>query len=290
MSRNELDLGLASMSGSCAESSAAPTHAQQATPGILRAGAGSPLFLLHGVTGSAHMWQRVLPLLSPHHDVIAPTALGHVGGPAAVRPGLQIRDVVDDAERCLDRLGFQRAHLAGNSMGGWVALELARRGRALSVCALSPAGVWSDEQRAYASRKLRLARDQSRSGLPLLPWLGLSKRFRRWALRDTAVHGDRVSREELLRLVSDMVECAVADDLLATTETLGPLQADCPVTLAWSGADRLFPPQRHRARAQELMPSARFLVLEDVGHVPMLDDAGLVARTILESTGARAEG
>ena len=283
MSRNELGLGLASVTGSRTQARASSDDAGVAQVETLRAGAGSPLVLLHGVTGSAHMWKRVLPLLSPHHDVIAPTALGHVGGPVA-GGDVRIRDIVDDAERCLDRLGFERVHLAGNSMGGWVALELARRGRALSVCALSPAGVWSDAQRAHASRKLRHARAQSRSGQLLLPWLALSRGFRRWALRDTAQHGDRVSREELLRLVHDMVGCAVADDLLATNEALGPLVADCPVTLAWSGADRLFPAEKHRALAQEWMPNARYLVLNDVGHVPMLDDADLVARTILEST------
>src|ERR1700712_5829571 len=117
---------------------------------MLRQGSGDPVVLLHGVTGSEGMWRRVVPLLAPHHDTVALTALGHRGG----RPGwsgVRIADVVDDAERSLDELGFDRPHLAGNSMGGWVALELARRGRAASVCALSPAGCWdasSDEHRS----------------------------------------------------------------------------------------------------------------------------------------------
>ena len=42
------------------------------------------------------------------------------------------------------------------------------------------------------------------------------------------------------------------------------------------------------ARARELVPGARFIVLDDVGHVPMLDDPELVARTILESAGGQA--
>ena len=52
---------------------------------------------------------------------------------------------MDDLERLLDELGLAKAHLAGNSLGGWAALELARRGRALTVCALSPAGAWGSE-------------------------------------------------------------------------------------------------------------------------------------------------
>lgn len=251
--------------------------------GTLRAGSGAPLVLLHGVTGSARMWREVMPLLAPHYDVVATTALGHRGGPTRGAEPTQIRDIVDDAERSLDRLGFARAHLAGNSMGGWVALELARRGRALSVCALSPAGVWEAGGQHRASHKLRSARDSSRVSRWLLPLLARSARFRRWALRDNAVRGELVSREELLAMIDDMLGCAVSEDLLRTTEALTPLEPSCPVTLAWCGEDRLFPVHLHRERAEALVPSARFSILRDVGHVPMLDNPGLVAQTILES-------
>jgi pimeloyl-ACP methyl ester carboxylesterase len=75
----------------------------------------------------------------------------------------------------------------------------------------------------------------------------------------------------------------VAADLLATDESLRSLAVSCPVTLAWSEADRLFPVAVNGARARALVPAARFLVLPNVGHVPMLDDPGLVADTILET-------
>ena len=53
-------------------------------------------------------------------------------------------DVIDESERYLDERGLDRPHLAGHSMGGFIALELARRGRAASVCVFSPGGLWSD--------------------------------------------------------------------------------------------------------------------------------------------------
>lgn len=262
------------------ETSGAPS----AAAGLLRAGSGSPLLLLHGVTGGAGMWRRVLPLLAPFHDVIAPTALGHRGGArAAVRP-TRIEHVVDDAERRIDELGFDRVHLAGNSMGGWIALELARRKRALSVCALSPAGAWVAEGRHRAANKLRRAVSATRSARFVLPLLARSARFRRWALRDNALHGERVSRGELLELTADLLGCEVCEDIFASTEQLLPLTPECPVLLAWSGGDRIFPVQIHAGRARELVPGAQFVVLEDVGHVPMLDDPRLVAETILAST------
>ena len=104
----------------------------------------SPLVLLHGATFSGRIWQDIVPLLSEHHDVHAPTLLGHRGGPAIQRRAARVSDMVDAAERYLDEHGLARPHLAGNSLGGWVAIELARRGRAASVCAFSPAGFWWD--------------------------------------------------------------------------------------------------------------------------------------------------
>jgi pimeloyl-ACP methyl ester carboxylesterase len=247
-------------------------------------GTGQPLVLLHGVTGSANIWRRLLPLLAPFRDVIAPTAVGHRGGASAPQHPVRIQDVVDDAERFLDRLQLDRVHLAGNSMGGWVALELARRGRALSVCALSPAGAWTANDRKRASAMLRSAVAATRRSKVLIPWLAFSGGFRRWALRENAVHGHLVTRDELLEIIDDLLGCAACDDLLATTEELLPLEASCPITLAWAGEDRIFPPAINGARARVLLPGAKFELLSGVGHVPMLDDPQLVADIILRSS------
>lgn len=248
---------------------------------VLRAGQGTPLFLFHGITCSAHVWQSVLPQLAERHAVFVPTALGHRGGNAPEARPVRIAHIVDDAERCLDRMGIARAHLAGNSMGGWVALELARRGRALSVCALSPAGMWDSGGRVGG--KLRKVIALTRATRSVLPMLAGSATFRRIAMRDNARHGDRVTREELLRLVEDMLACDAAADLLATDEMFAELKAECPVTLAWGEHDQIFPVAKHRARAEAMVPGAHFIVLPDVGHVPMLDNPTLVVDTILES-------
>jgi pimeloyl-ACP methyl ester carboxylesterase len=105
---------------------------------MIRQGDGEPLVLLHGVAATEAIWKHVVPLTAGRHDTVAITLLGHRGGPAS-KPGDDVTQVVDDAERQLDSLGLDRPHIAGNSLGGWVALELARRGRAASVCALAPA-------------------------------------------------------------------------------------------------------------------------------------------------------
>jgi pimeloyl-ACP methyl ester carboxylesterase len=248
-----------------------------------------PLVLLHGLTMSAGAWRRVVPLLRDDFAVSTPTALGHCGGrPATSRPA-RIADVVDDAERILDEIGLDRPHLAGNSMGGWVALELARRGRAATVCALSPAGTWdptSDEHRR-TRRVIGGARTDTRRSHRILPLALRVPAVRAFALRATAVRGAAVSRQDVLDLVGDLLACDVAEDLLTTDEHLPLLDpAPCPITIAWSGEDRLLTPAVNGALARQLVPGARFITLPDVGHVPMLDDPALVADTI--RTAARA--
>src|SRR5690348_1662742 len=150
---------------------------------------GEPVVLLHGVTGSESMWGNVVPLLEDDYEVFALTAAGHRGG-RPVRPGTSVRDLVDDAERSLDELGLDRPHLVGNSLGGWIALELARRGRASSVCALSPAGCWdvASGEHLPGAAKLRKAIALARWTRPILPWAARLAWVRQLALRDTAAH------------------------------------------------------------------------------------------------------
>src|ERR1700752_4614653 len=108
---------------------------------VHRAGTGTPLLLLHGVGAIWRAWSPVLPYLEPHHDVIAPTLAGHGGGPpldSGIAPS--VHALADSLEAELDRLGLQQVHIAGNSLGGWLGIELARRGRAKSLVLFSPAG------------------------------------------------------------------------------------------------------------------------------------------------------
>jgi pimeloyl-ACP methyl ester carboxylesterase len=249
---------------------------------MLREGSGEPIVLLHGILGSESVWRHVTPLLASDHDAIALTALGHRSGPRPTERPVTMALLTDAAERQLDELGLDRVHLAGNSLGGWMALELARRGRAKSVCALSPAGFWAEDW-AERDRVFKLllgtVRD-TRRGRRMLGSLARSRRFRRWALRDVAVHGERVSREDLLSGADDAIGCYVAKELIVSGHLFAPLEPPCPVTVAWAARDALFPVDVYRARAEELVPGAEFVVLDDVGHVPMMDDPRLVADTI----------
>lgn len=251
----------------------------------------SDLLCIHGYTASWHHWDPVVPALQEHHRVHVARLAGHAGGPplaAGVAPTATA--LADQLERDLDAAGVDRAHLVGNSLGGWLALELAARGRALSVTALSPALGW--EPRGNHLRtldlKLAVARQMILRGSPFLPLLFRSPTARRAALKVAVAHGDRMTPEAALTFTAAMAECTIAKPLkqwfLTTEHTLGPIE--CPVHIAWSGEDALIPIEPYGARFTTLVPNAERTVLPHVGHVPMYDDPDLVARTVLDLTSA----
>jgi pimeloyl-ACP methyl ester carboxylesterase len=247
-----------------------------------------PLVLLHGLMLSGNIWQDTARLLASHHRVYTPTAPGHRGGPQSHRP-VSIWDMVDAAERYLDETGLERPHLAGNSMGGFVAIELARRGRAASVCAISPSGFWSDEIHARGLTKVRQAAAMVRATRPLAPLAMKSPGMRRFALRIGALHGDQVSAGRAVEIARDIAECTVVGEIHRNPDAVATMDSlPCPITIAWAERDAVLPMNGCGVIARNRFPLATFTVLPDVAHIPMLDDVRLVAQTILATTGAAA--
>ncbi|WP_280270115.1 alpha/beta fold hydrolase [Nocardia wallacei] len=249
----------------------------------------SPLILLHGVTMSGRVWDALVPALSRHHRVLAPTLCGHRGGPPPPHRPVRIDDLVDDVERRMDERGWDTAHLAGNSLGGWIAIELARRGRARSVCALSPAGFWDAGAPSHTGGTSVISRAAllTRLTRPVAP-LGLrSAAVRRTAFRDVCARGDRLTPRAALGIADDLLDCPILGDVLATRSQIAPLDPlPCPVTLAWAARDRILPISVNGAVARERLPRARFEILGGAGHVPMVDNPRRVVRAILDTTGA----
>jgi pimeloyl-ACP methyl ester carboxylesterase len=243
---------------------------------------------MHGMALSGSVWEDVAPLLAVHHEVFTPTALGHRGGPPVQRRPVRIWDVIDAAEAYLDEAGLDRPHLVGNSMGAFVAIELARRGRAESVCALSPAGFWSDALRARAISKVRRSVAMGRLTRPFIPLMMKSAALRRRGMRDMAWHGDRVSPGRAIEMTDDGIGCTVTSEVFWTDEEqVASLdRLPCSITIAWAEKDALLPVELYEKFARARLPQATFEILPGVGHLPMIDDPELVARTILEVTGA----
>lgn len=215
------------------------------------------------------MWDLVRPGLERRHDVLAPALAGHVGGPE-LDPEVGPESLIGAAERALDEAGLETAHLVGNSLGGYVALVLAARGRARSVVALAPGGGW----KAVLDLQERL--------LPLI--------------RASAAHVDAIvatpdGRRRVSQYISERFEhipvellshltlagalCPGAETGLRIARRHGwPYDASnvtCPVRIIWGTEDKLLPWPQAAERFERELPQADWVVLGGVGHCPQLD-------------------
>jgi len=253
-------------------------------------GSGTPLVLLHGLGGTWHIWKPVLALLEEHHQVIAPTLPGHHGGPGlSGHAEVTVAAVADALIADLNRRGVYSAHVAGNSLGGWLALELARRGFARSVVALSPAGAWrSNADYRAVSLPFRIS-------YFLMPLILLfttlfldSAWLRRGLGRQTMEHGHRIAASEFRASLIAFTRTAILPTLLSTMGRDGPIApldaAGTLIRIAWCRLDRVIPFERYGKPMLERVPQAEYVEISAAGHVPMYDDPPQVARTILEVT------
>jgi pimeloyl-ACP methyl ester carboxylesterase len=104
-------------------------------------GSGPPYVLIHGLGGEACVWEPVLAEPERRFDVIAVDLPGFGRSPALAEGTVPTpRALAGAVAELLDELGLGAVHAAGNSLGGWVALELARAGRARTVLGVCPAG------------------------------------------------------------------------------------------------------------------------------------------------------
>jgi pimeloyl-ACP methyl ester carboxylesterase len=269
-----------------------PRYAHTAPAAFHRGGTGEPLVLLHGFTDTWQGWTPVLPLLEAHHEVFAPTLPGHHGG-EQFAPGerMSIPRSLDLIEQLLDANGIGQAHLVGSSLGGWAALELAARGRALSVVGVCPAGGWehgSAEERAVL-KFFKLNDRMIRTSSPaLLRRTAQVAALRRIVLRDLVAYPRNVSAREAVAMFEGAAGCAVVRDAIAITEAgesfgdLAPI--DVPVRILYGTKDRIVRWPTHYNRMKKLLPDVEYVALDGLGHLPMWDDPQLVTRRILEVT------
>lgn len=256
---------------------------------LYRGGSGSPLVLLHGITAHWPIWSPILTALEREHDVFAPTLPGHWGGPP-LSGEVSLPTLADATEQILDEHAIGPAHLVGNSLGGWLAIELGRRGRALSVTGLSPAGGWAHAkdvrrvvQMLSSAQRMLSYRERLR-----LQSLVRRPRVRRLAFAGAMEHGERLTPAEAWVMIEAAANCEIFAGFMDWVRTTEPLaravnEQDYPITIAWAEHDRTLPLNRYGQPVYAVMPAAEQVTLKGVGHVPMYDDPELVAATILRS-------
>jgi pimeloyl-ACP methyl ester carboxylesterase len=246
---------------------------------------------LHGFTDTWRTWELVLPALERQHDVLALTLPGHAGGLELPRDAPE-HALVDAVEWAMDEAGFTTAHLVGNSLGGYVALQLAARGRARSVVALAPAGGWApgdDAQRVTQEHFLTM-QDALETALPHVDAIVSTPAGRRRATAHFVADPEHIPPELLAHLMRGAAACPCVSQLVEHARTHGwHIDAErigCPVRVVWGTEDRLleWPSSAVRYR-DEWLPQADWVVLDDVGHCPQLDVPLETAQLILGVTG-----
>jgi pimeloyl-ACP methyl ester carboxylesterase len=186
-------------------------------------------------------WEHVLPALERRHEVFAPALPGHAGGPR-----LGDRDAVDLVADLLDAAGLRDpVEIAGNSLGGWIALKLAERGRARAVVAIAPAGGWPAD--AGPPPELFEYQRALKHSPYTAPVPEADAMLDRAALSDWSVDASRIA---------------------------------CPVRFIWGTADELLPWPAAAASYREAFPHADWVELDGVGHYPQLEVPAVTAELI----------
>jgi len=249
-----------------------------------RVGEGPPLVLLHGVGHHWQAWQPVIERLASEFDVIACDSPGFGRSPAlpsSIAP--TIAAYVDAFEWFFAELGLERPHVAGNSMGGAIAMELARSRAIRSVSAFSPAGFWTPAERRFCQLSLAATNGIPRAARPAVETLARTPRGRAALFAQLYGYPARLPAAEAVATLRDAwASPAFAAVLSAFSEYRfrAPEQLrNTPLTIAWGSRDRLLPYRLQAPRARALLPWATHVKL-DAGHVPFYDAPAAVANVI----------
>ena len=255
-----------------------------------RVGSGPPLVLLHGVGHRRQAWTAVTNLLRNRRELIMVDLPGHGESPPLELNGREpVQAMAEDVIAFFDELGLDRPHVAGNSLGGALALIAGSEGRAATVTGLSPAGFWVNRRQfSYAKAIFKVMEVMEVTGVAIqrpAPWLARYRAGRAFMFASVVSRPSRLSPEQAATDARAFLTARVAVNAIVNTPLwfTAAIPAELPVTIAWGTKDRLLLPSQ-AAVAQRQLPHARHLALPGCGHVPMTDDPALVAQVLLDGS------
>ncbi|GAB3492658.1 alpha/beta fold hydrolase [Flexivirga lutea] len=249
-----------------------------------RAGSGDPLVLIHGIGHQRSAWGDTFELLAEDFDVIAIDLPGFGRSPRPDKPhSYRMDSYVDQLEEFFAEVGLDRPHVAGNSLGGMFALELAARGAVRTATAISPAGFWGPLGLVNAVMNLAMMKASTYAPRPVLKVFSDKAFLRKVSLRALYRHPELlpadVAFDDALNLRTSPGFFPVAWYAVRSRYRRQPL---VPVTVAWGTRDRLLLPSQATA-ARAALPMVSHLTLPECGHVPMIDNPELVAGAIVQT-------
>jgi pimeloyl-ACP methyl ester carboxylesterase len=258
-----------------------------------RSGAGEPLVLIHGLGSARTVWKLIAPSLAEAFDVIAVDLPGHGGTAWIEGTAMDPRSLAGHVVETLDACGVGRAHLVGNSLGGWTALELAAAhpDRVESVTALAPAGM-RDQPLARISLAFKLNRYLAVATRPLLPLLLPYQALRAIGFARNSPIWKTWTVETCRDAALAMAGCpgypAALDAMVGrVADCAGRVPSEIPVTVVFGDTDTVLPADTSQSR-RHLPPHARWVDWERCGHAIQLDYPERVVTLVREVTGATA--
>lgn len=254
----------------------------------VRRGKGSPLLLVHGLGAGWRSWEPILDDLAASREVIAVDLPGFGESPP-LDGEVSIATLADAVAGFIKELSLDGVATAGQSMGGRIVLELARRGVGGDTVALDPGGFWSDRELAIFSATLRPSIALVSAVRGALPALLGNPVSRTALLAQLSARPWALSAQTVLPDVSGLAD-APATGAAMDALTKGPKQQGAPagtvpglVTIGWGRRDLVTVPRQAR-RASRAFPDAELYWFDRCGHFPQWDAPEEAIRLILDRT------
>jgi pyruvate dehydrogenase E2 component (dihydrolipoamide acetyltransferase) len=240
---------------------------------------GVPVLFLHGYGGDLGNWLFNLDALAAVAPVIALDLPGH-GQSDARLPGSSLADLAAFVAAFLAKIGVDRVHLVGHSMGGAIAAQLALDdpARVASLALISPAGLGREINADYTRG---FARAASRRELkPLVEQLFADPALASRQLVDDLLKYKRM--DGVAELLDALQGTLFANGLQSETPGLRLADRDVPLLVMWGAQDRIIP----AAHAGNAPPRAKVQLLEGAGHMAMMEKASEVNALLKRHIGA----
>jgi pimeloyl-ACP methyl ester carboxylesterase len=246
-----------------------------------KTGSGPPLLLIHGLGSCKEVWKPVVPLLARQREVVTLDLPGFGASPPGART---VEGLADAVLQFAADLGFERPHVAGNSMGGGIALALGATDRVRSACAVSPIGFANDREAMYARAVLATTRALATALAPVAEPICRPRVVRAAFTAHVVARPWQLPPAEAAFWTRAYADAPAFWDLLHDAPGWRAPAPTRPTTVAWGDRDRLLIYSRQAPRARRMLPGARHVTLSGCGHTPTWDDPDQVARVILEAS------
>jgi pimeloyl-ACP methyl ester carboxylesterase len=242
-----------------------------------RVGSGPALVMLHPLGADRHVWAPIVERLAHERELVTVDLPGFGESPPLRDETPTARALAGAVASLLASLEIERPHVTGNSLGGWVALELGLRGVTRSTSAIAPAGLWAQPLVPKPSAGHRLAR----AVRPLVGPVAASAGGRRVLLSGAVAHPERIPAAQAAHLVRAY---AGAGGFVAVNKAMRAGRFEDlahipgPLTLIWPEHDRVVD------RPPRLPANVRNVVLKDAGHMPFWDAPDELAAVLREAS------